>query len=161
MNGGVIKKPRTAISELSAYTPLGLPSTVTSVDRKLLDKTSTETHSFGIFGYFGKRFKLGSGVQYIDKINSPAYIAEARHATKMRRHTFNFGESLGAIPNREIKQLKEEAASEVSGRSDGIERVPLFTNDDLISTGNFRAIQKIQQFGVQHTCRVESEPLFI
>ena len=161
MNGGVIKKPRTSISELSAYTPLGLPSTVTSVDRKLLDKSATEMHSFGIFGYFGKRFKLGSGVQYIDKINSPAYIAEARHATKMRRHTFNFGESLGAIPNREIKQSKEEAASEVSGRSDGIERVPLFTNNDLISTGNYRAIQQIQQFGVQHICRVETEPMFI
>lgn len=165
MNGGVIRTPRTSISELSAYTPLGLPSTVTSVDRKMLDKSSTETHSFSIFGYFGKRFKLGSGVQYVDRINSPAYMAEARRVAKMRRHEFKFGESLGAIPNRDIRLNKDleaaEAAAESRGRSEGIERVPLFTNDDLISTGNFRAVQKIQQFGVQHTCRVESEPLFI
>lgn len=165
MNGGVIKKPRTSISELSAYTPLGLPSTVTSVDRKLMDKSSAETHSFSIFGYFGNRFKLGSGVQYVDKINSPAYIAEARRVARMRRHEFKFGESLGAIPNREIRLNKElsasEASAEASGRSDGIERVPLFTNNDLISTGNFRAIQQFQQFGIQHICRVETEPMYI
>lgn len=165
MNGGVIKKPRTSISELSAYTPLGLPSTVTSVDRKLMDKASAETHSFSIFGYFGNRFKLGSGVQYVDKINSPAYISEARRAARMRRHEFKFGESLGAIPNREIRLNKElsasESSAEASGRSEGIERVPLFTNNDLISTGNFRAIQQFQQFGIQHICRVETEPMYI
>lgn len=165
INGGVVKRPRTAISELSKYTPIGLPRTLMQVDRKLMDKSSRELNTFSIFGYFGKQFKLSSGIDYIEKINSPEYISLARYNSMMRRHTFVYSEALGGIPDREVRLSKEtreaEARSEASGRSDSIERVPLFTNNDLIATGNYSAIQQIQQFGIQHTCRVETEPMFI
>jgi hypothetical protein len=161
VNGGVIKRPRTEIFELSKFTPVSLPSTIQLVDKKLMDEAAKNTKAFSILGYFRKSFVLGSGIEYINLINSPGHTNKLRYKAKMERYTFSFLGALGEIPEKADQPSEKELETESSGRSDSIERVPLFSNNDLIATGNFRAVISIPQYGVEHWCRTELEPMYI
>ncbi|MGM3218217.1 hypothetical protein ACSQ5K_26600 [Pseudomonas sp. PhalM4] len=161
INGGVMRTPRTTISELSRFTPLGMPRTVTAVDKKLINRAEGGKGFFSVLGFFGKRFQFGSGVQYIDFINSEKAVASARYEALMRRHSFKFGEALGQLPDSNIRPSGQEADIEARGRAEGIERTPLFVGNDHIIGGNSRAIISVQQFGNEHCARVELEPMYI
>lgn len=169
--GGLMVVPRTSIKKLSVRTPLGMPTTILPAERRVVESRSNGIKgSFTLTGYFGQNFTFGSGVNYVSAINSPNSIAKSAKDAYERENSLNFGATFGFLTTKreeseraslriaEIAQVvKADVEKELSSRGDGIERTPLFTNDDLIAAGNFSAVTSIPQFGIEHWCQVELE----
>lgn len=158
-NGGVMAVPRTQIRKLSRVTPLGMPSTVSHIEKEKAERREYGAPTFGLLGFMGV-FELTSGVDYIDQISSPKTIKRMKEPNK-----FTFAGAFGApdqsIQNELSKAFEKEAEIEQRGRADGVKQIPLFTNQDLIESGNFRAVLSVPQYGVEHICRTTLEPLYI
>jgi len=169
--GGLMTEPRTSIQRVSTCTPLGMPRTVKLVEKKAANSRNMRHNAiFELPGYPWKSFSFDSGVDYITVINTPVGMHNTIVRAYERERKLQFGATFGVIRTakdeyEEIPELVKldasEANNELKSRSEGIERVPLFTNDDLIVTGNYKAVTSIPQYGIEHWCRMDLEPLYI
>ena len=164
-NGGVMIEPRTRISKLSAITPMGMPTTIVALNPKLVEAVDDKrVNTIRLPGY-SKRFAFSHGMDYCDLVNSPARIQKHRDTY----HRFGPMGVIGGLAkyntgdetSADKSIFKNEGDMEARGRTDGINKAPLFTNDDLIDTGNFYAVMSVPQFGVEHWCRTKLEPLYV
>lgn len=163
-NGGVIAMPNIKIRQMSRLTPIGMPTTIFDMERKVADRLDYRAPFMSLIGYKGKRFGFGSGLDYSSKINSPA--AMKKHREEIAEFSLlglvgwigNYDLGGDADVESSLALAKSEAEAEAKGRMEGVSQVPLFTNNDLIDCGSNYAVMTVAQFGVEHWCRAELEP---